>query len=423
MNPFGLSNLLVIPLIIPSETLQFLVEEWTKSNVFKFSLKGGLVGRLEKLENIWIDGYQNTLRVEGTVHLKLERKLTQTVAEGVANFSLAVTWQVDPTGFPVLSVQEWEHSWKSVPRLHLLSCRIPVRRIADRLLRKVVYRLNAEIKSQMPRVLDALNQEVQEVVRRAENPVRLQAAFPFFFRLDIRALEVELPFFRKGCMELAVRVTGLPLIAQKGEVLQKPASPFTGIQYKSGGTRAILARIPLYLSYRVFSEIIEQKAQAWLSGSPLKIIRISAIQVSKEGEQLIFQIGISSPVTSRWVVRGTPVADFSTQTVRLEKLTFEVEEAGGLMRFLFGLFRKKLEASLQATSNFQLKNVITQANQQLAFGLQEQRFPGYLSLRSKMDELRLEALSLETDHFFVLLSASGVLEVVPVKSRHESLGQ
>jgi len=347
-----LSNFLV-PIAVNKSNLERTVNEQIDGNIFDNNItEDKLQIKVTKVDDIRLNLGENTIlyRIPLRIYVKKEMLLTDVAAEGDIALNFETSYNLDADWDLNAETQLVDYEWIEEPRANVLGFQIPVKSIAERVIRTSTKQLTDTIDKQVNESFD-LKKFAQMGWNLAQNPILFLKEYDARFKFTPTGLalspfileedQIKSTIFVQGNTQVGIG-TNTNFVENTG-LLPLKLQDFNGINsFKLN----LLSDVP----YTEIEKVILKNFKGEEYGFGKNKLVIEDLKIAKAAEEMTIELKVSGAYNGWLSLKGSPSYEKEKNQIIFDDIAFSLDTKNLLLNsprwFLTGLFTNQLAGSL-----------------------------------------------------------------------------
>jgi len=360
--------------------------------------------------NIVIDSQLVKYRVPLSLQIQYNAGITTLEANGdiALHFKTQYTINPDWSLQTVTSVEGYD--WLQKPRVKMVGMNLPVGFIADMLMKNGKKTIAKAIDDEVGEQLQ-LESIMRDAWRNMFNPVLVSPEYRAWLLVNPQRIGMAPLKMQNNEITTTIVVESKPTV----RIGEKPATPslsaLPDFKYTPANNDEFVVNLTTEISYREAEQMAKKQLMGETFSQGKRSVKVEDVQLYGQGNQLIVNTRLSGAYNGSIYLTGKPVFHADRNVIDVEDLKFTLDTESFLHRsagwLLQSTFRRKIQENLDFLLDYNLKDMQTQLQQQLA---DYQIAPG-IRMKGQLSQLQLQNAFLTVDGFNVQLGLKGKLNV------------
>ncbi len=373
--------------------------------------------KIWKQKDIKLSAYPDAF--EYYVPLKLSVKMRYGVfgtygyqsVEGSIALSFRTVYEIDESWDLATVTVLTDYKWLHAPTTSILGQKVSIKSIANRLLKSNKQFLENSIDEQIKANLN-IKEYAQDAWTMLQDPINVNEDYKVWLKLSPKSIQMTPLKTEKGIINATIGIQSaaeVVLSEEKPKVtINKTLPPFVRPeQIKDDFQINLTTEIPYVAAEKIAKK--EMVGQTFSQGK--RSVTVKNLTIYGQGEQVIIGALVDGSVKGMIYMRGKPVFDPATSTVKIENVDYDLDTKNGILKSANWLFHSTILKKIEPYLTFPLEQNIKDAQKMIQDQLKNYEPVKGILLNGQLDELKIEGLYLTPNGFRVVVLSNGKLNL------------
>ncbi len=373
----------------------------------------GVKIKAEKTENISIslDGSYINYRVPLKLRIKKGIAFTSIEAEGEIALSLSTEYKIEKNWKLTTHTKVIEYKWLQKPHLHLGIIDLPIKFIANTILKKSKTLLCTTLDKELAKNFD-LQSYVNEAWKMLQSPILMAEEFNLW--LNISPVKVGMtPLISDGetiKSTVMVQTYANALIGEKPKSekqLQLPPYQLLDDLYEDFHL-SLNTEINYLEAEKIMKKyVIGQTFSRWN-----RSVKVENIAFYGKAEKVVIETKLTGSFNGDICLKWKPDYNPEKKEIEAEKLEYELKTNNILIRFINWLFNRRIKKILKKQIDIQINENLTELSNKIKKELENYEISENVFLRGNLSKLDVESIQSHEKGLNLTIDSAGKLNLL-----------
>ncbi len=302
------------------------------------------------------------------VWIKKGFQLTNISAEGSITLDFVTRYTIQDDWKITTESEVVEHQWISKPRLKVGIINLPIKYIANYVLKRSKNLIADLVDRQLEEHLD-LQQRLEEAWAQIQDPILIEEHYPMYLLLtpeeigmapiQIREDSIYSKIFVKSNSEVFI---GNP--PERSASLELPGFQFMDMPYNP-----FSLLVPVDISYEAIERMTQEQIEGEVYTYGKKKIKVEKLDIIGVENKMIIQTLLSGSYKGTITFSGKPYYNKERKEIAMKDLEYNLQTSNFFQKLLAGIFKKRLRKQFSKQMVFSVKEHLEQVEKEIQSNL------------------------------------------------------
>lgn len=351
------------------------------------------------------------------IWVKYGKEIFGVEAFGEGNFELKAKFKthivMDSTWKVITHTESAGYEWVSDPNINIAGVEIPVKWVADMVLKRQKKDLSKMIDDMASQYID-VKQYAESIWKNIQEPIEVTTEPKVWLKITPYKFSMT-PFYG----DLGTIKSSLGLVAVTETILgEKPVAvnnrPLPNLLISNTAKDDFFITLSTEIPYTTAAEMAKkaQAGQVYEFKEGKYKVKIEDIDVYGSGENMTVKTLLSGNLNGWVYLTGTPQYDELKQTISLVNVTYDFNTKNALMKTADWMFHGAFEKKLQQSLVFPIKEQLEASKKEIEKSLDNNKIPPGILLKGKLGALDAKDLMLTPTGIKTYIEIKGNLSMI-----------